>query len=215
MLKRAEGIRPWPVIASLVVLAALAAYVFALPPRSLGVHHLDLCPPTLAGIPGEELGLDQTVLDDLQPDGLLSRGYRRPDGVPVWLIIVYFENARLGAHDPLLCYRSQGFELELLPDETIQTSLGAVPTKTFRAVRGSRVERVNYFWYTAGARALAEVRTFRDEMFFQGLKENRSFGAFVRVSTLEMPDADAAVRWNHDLTRDLAPWLPRFFPETE
>jgi len=209
-------LRAGPIGVSLLALAALAVYVFALPPDSLGVTHLDLCPTELAGLPGQDLDLSQTVLDDLQPDGILSRGYVRPDGVPIWLIIVYFENARLGAHDPLLCYRSQGFELELLPDEAIDTSLGRFPTKVFRAVRGNRVERVNYFWYTAGATALAEVRAFRDEMFLQGLKRNRSFGAFVRVSTLEIGgDNSTAERWNHSLTRDLAPWLPRFFPETD
>lgn len=204
-----------PVAISLAALALLAVYVLAVPPRALGVHHLDLCPATLAGIPGGDLDLSQTVLDDLQPDGVLSRAYARPDGVPVWIIVVYFENARLGAHDPLLCYRSQGFELELLPDESVDSALGAIPTKAFRAVRANRVERVNYFWYTAGATALAEVRTFRDEMFFQGLRQNRSFGAFVRISTLEAGDGEDAARWNHEFVRDLANWLPRFFPETD
>ena len=208
-------LRPAPIVGSLVILAALAAYVLALPPKSLGVHRLDICPTELAGMPGRDLDLSQTVLEDLRSDGILSRAYTRPDGIPVWLIIVYFENARLGAHDPLLCYRSQGFELEQLPDEIIETSLGRVPTKTFRAVRGNRVERVNYFWYTAGAKALAEVRVFRDDMFLQGLKKNRSFGAFVRISTLETGDGRAALVWNHTFARELAPWLPRFFPETD
>ncbi|MEZ4651398.1 MAG: EpsI family protein [Candidatus Eisenbacteria bacterium] len=208
-------LKPVPIIASLVLLAALAVYVVALPPKTLGQHFLGTCPTTLATMPGVDLDLSQTVLDDLQPDGILSRAYQRPDGLPVWLIIVYFENARLGAHDPLLCYRSQGFELELLPDEIVQTAIGPVPTKAFRAVRGTRVERVNYFWYTAGAKALAEVRAFRDEMFFQGLKENRAFGAFVRISTVESAGTEDAVRWNHEFLQDLAPWLPRFFPEND
>ncbi|MCA9756398.1 MAG: EpsI family protein [Candidatus Eisenbacteria bacterium] len=208
-------LKPLPIIASLVMLAALAVYVVALPPKKLGTQHLDTCPMTIASMRGVDLDLSQTVLDDLQPDGILSRAYERPDGLPVWLIIVYFENARLGAHDPLLCYRSQGFELELLPDEVVQTGIGPVPTKAFRAVRGNRVERVNYFWYTAGAKALAEVRAFRDEMFLQGLKENRAFGAFVRISTVESDGAADAVRWNHTFLQDLAPWLPRFFPEND
>ncbi len=198
---------------SLLLLLGLGAYVALLPPTSMGETHLETCPASLAGLPGTELGLDQTVVDDLAADAFLSRLYERPDGVPLWLMVVYFENARLGAHDPILCYQSQGFEVEFLPDETLETALGPVPMKRFRAVRGDRVEKVNYFWYTAGQKALAEVRTFRDQMFLQGLRENRSFGAFVRISTLEIPDEKTAGSWIDRMVGEFAPLLPSFFPE--
>jgi EpsI family protein len=200
------------VLISISLLAGLAAYVVLWPPQRASATRLDEMPASILGFPGSEVGLDQAVLDDLNPDGLICREYRRPDNLPVWLIVVYFENARLGAHDPLLCYRSQGFTIEPLPDETLSSSIGPIPMRSFRAVRGGRVERVSYFWYTAGAQALAEVKAFRDSMFWQGLLHNRSFGAFVRVSTIET-DPEQANAIVARFVQQMAPSLPKIFPE--
>ena len=51
-------------------------------------------------------------------------------------------------------------------------------------------------------------------MFFQGLRSNRSFGAFVRVSTLVGEDPAAGARAMQEVLRDLATHLPGFFPES-
>lgn len=204
-----------PVVATLVLLAALAGYVLAFPPGEVGVTYLDQCPMQLAGLPGTDLDLEQTVLDDLRPDGILSRRYDRPDGVPVWLVIVYFENARTRAHDPQLCYRSQGFQVTDLPELPVDTALGTIPLQVFEAKRGARTEKVSHFWYTAGQTAIGEMQAFRDNMFLQGLLKNRSFGAFVRISTLETSRPGEADLVIEAFTRELAGLLPQFFPETE
>jgi EpsI family protein len=202
-------------VVSLGLLGLLALYVRLLPPHKVGAAYLDLCPRQIAGLPGRDLALDQTVLDDLNADATLSRLYKRANGLPLWLVIVYFENARLGLHDPYLCYRSQGFAVEDLPGRKIETDLGEVPVQTFRAARGDRHERVYYFWYSSGRTTLANVKTFRDRMFFDGLKRNRSFGAFIRVSTLEDGDTDASDAALETFIQKLAPLLPKFFPEPE
>lgn len=204
-----------PIAVSLAFLASLATYIVAFPPGEVGATYLELCPTMIAGCPGEDLGMDETVLDDLQPNAILSRRYVRPDGLPVWVLIVYFENARTRAHDPLLCYRSQGFELEMLPDRNLESALGTIPVQTFRAVRGSRDERVYHFWYTAGESVIGEMKTFRDDMFLQGLLRNRSFGAFVRISTLDNGEPAEAIGYLDTFTREVAAHLPRFFPEPD
>ncbi len=201
------------IVATLLLLGGLAVYVLLIPPQTSGGASLDVLPLDLSGLPGEELAIEQMVLDDLNPDAILSRRNTRPDGLPVWLVIIYFENARLGAHDPELCYRSQGFEVAEAPTGGIPTELGPIPVVSFDAVRGSRREMVRYFWYTAGRQTLAEVKAFRDEMFFQGLKSNRSFGAFVRVSTLAGEDPALSEEVLREYIRDLAPYLPRMFPD--
>jgi EpsI family protein len=201
------------VLASLAVLGLLTLYVLVFPPWKTAGTRLESCPMTLAGYPGTKLSLTQTVLDDLNPDDYLIREYDRADGLPIWLVIVYFQNARLGAHDPLLCYRSQGFKVETLPEAHLQTALGVVPIQIFRAVKGNRAELVYYFWYAAGGQVLAEVKAWRDRMFFQGVRTNRSFGAFVRVSTIERNDPAGAAGSLQSVIRDLAPLLPGFFPE--
>lgn len=202
------------VLASLALVAALAGYVVAFPPFKLEGTRMDTCPLVLAGMPGATLSLEQAVLDDLDPDDYLIRQYERPDGVPVWLVIVYFQNARLGAHDPQICYRSQGFRVEDLPSGSVSTAIGPVPYRSFVAEQGPRRELVRCLWYTAGG-ALADVKGWRDRMFFQGLRNNRSFGAFIRISTLEAGDPAEAARIITEVTRDLAPLLPGFFPTND
>ena len=205
MLKNAK------VLTSLGILVLLAGYVFAFRPVKLAGTRLDTCPMELAGMPGAKLTLAQAVLDDLDPDDYLIREYTRPDGAPAWLVIVYFQNARLGAHDPQICYRSQGYEVQELPAGSVATEIGPFPYRKFMAVKGSKRELVQCFWFTAGG-PLADVKGWRDRMFFQGLRNNRSFGAFVRISTMDTGDMAAAERAITDITRALAPHLPGFFP---
>jgi EpsI family protein len=201
------------VAASLACLAALAGYVLLFPPTRIQGTQLDTCPMVLAGLPGTKLTMEQTVLDNLDPDDYLLRSYTRPDGSPVWVVIVYFQNARLGAHDPELCYRSSGFRVHPLPGGKVESAIGPVPYLSFLAEKGSRSELVDYFWYTSGGQFLSEVKAWRDRMFFHGLRSNRSFGAFVRVSTLTGTDLPAAGEAVLRVTEDLAPRLPGFFPE--
>jgi EpsI family protein len=199
------------VLTTFGLVALLAGYVLVFPPWKAQGTRLDTCPMELGGMPGTKLTLEQTVLDDLDPDGYLVRRYERPDGIPIWLVIVYFQNARLGAHDPQVCYRSQGFQVQALPDGTVATAIGPVPYRGFLAVKGSRRELVRCLWYTGGG-VLADVKGWRDRMFFQGLRSNRSFGAFVRISTLETGDPGTAEQLVTKFTRDLAPHLPELFP---
>jgi EpsI family protein len=199
------------VLTSLGMLVLLAGYVLAFRPLKLEGTRLDTCPMELAGMPGTKLTLDQAVLDDLDPDDYLIRQYMRADGIPVWLVIVYFQNARLGAHDPQICYRSQGYQVQELPAGSVATAIGPFPYRSFVAVKGPRREVVQCLWFTAGG-ALADVKGWRDRMFFQGLRNNRSFGAFVRISTMDTGDMVTAERAITDITRDLAPNLPGFFP---
>ena len=199
------------VLTSLGMLVLLAGYVLAFQPLKLEGTRLDTCPMELAGMPGTNLTLDQAVLDDLDPDDYLIREYTRADGIPVWLVIVYFQNARLGAHDPQICYRSQGYQVQELPAGSVATAIGPFPYHSFVAVKGSRREVVRCLWFTAGG-VLADVKGWRDRMFFQGLRNNRSFGAFVRISTMDAGDMGVAERAITDITYDLARYLPGFFP---
>ena len=200
-------------VGSLALLALLAAYVLFIPPGRASTIHLATLPGEIAGFSGRDLPLEQAVLDDLDPDGILIRRYERAGVSPVWLVVVYFENARLGAHNPELCYRSQGFDVKLEADRALESAIGTVPCKVFEATRGDRQELVNYFWYTAGRRAIGEVKTFRDQMFFQGLKSNRSFGAFVRISTLTNGDRAGADALLARFVEQLAQDLPAMIPE--
>lgn len=204
MLKRSPRVLVPPLL-----LILLALYRLIFPPAPGAESRLSELPMDLAGLPGETIDPDQAVLDELDSDDLLIRRYIRPNGIPVWVVLVYFVNTRLGGHDPQLCYRSQGYAVRELSPMELESALGTLTAERFDADRPGRRERVTTFWYTPGGRAVSDVRKYRFELFLQGLRENRLYGVFVRVSTLERGDPEAADRWNRRFVAELARALPQ------
>lgn len=97
-------------LAAVVMLVATSASVLLTPPIDLAAGH-----GILRGVPhefgpwqGTDAQFEQAVVEELRADDLLIRRY--VDGTrSVWLCLVYHQNRRYGAHDPLLCYTSQGY----------------------------------------------------------------------------------------------------------
>lgn len=185
----------------------LGAYQTGFPRGHGPVSHLHDLPLDLLGLQGQDVPISQAILDDLESDDLLVRRYRRADGQPIWLVAIYFLNARRGGHDPELCYMSQGFRIKDLPDLHVQHGDRGFVAQQFLAERPGRTERVAIFWYTQGYGEMKGVDRYRRELFWQGLWHNVSYGVFVRVSTLESPDGQAE-EWNRRFAAEVAAQLP-------
>jgi len=171
-------------LALLALLAATAAYVWLHPPENLALGR-----GVLTGVPtvfgpwnGTELSFDDAVVDELQSDDLLVRRYERGDR-PVWLCIVYHQHKRYGAHDPQLCYESQGYLIEHASQARVDDgSPGGLTVNRFVADR-PRHQRLVYYWWNSRGLATADREEMRRRMLLSGTLENRSWGAFVRVET--------------------------------
>jgi EpsI family protein len=196
-----------------IVLILLGAYRIAAPPGAGAETDLASLPRELLGLQGVDVSTEQAILDDLDPDDLLIRRYTRPDGVPIWVVMIYFVNTRLGGHDPQLCYRSQGYRTKNLPEQQIESAIGPITAESFIATRGMRSERVATVWYTSGEGTISDVRRYRRQLFFQGLRENRLYGIFVRVSTLESERPGEAEAWNARFLAVIVENLPRLVHE--
>ena len=101
----------WLVI--LVLLAGTGLYGALHPPANLAAGRgvLRKVPELLGEWNGADLSFEDAVVDELHPDDLLVRRYTRGADL-VWLCIVYHQNRRYGAHDPHVCYESQGYHIE-------------------------------------------------------------------------------------------------------
>jgi EpsI family protein len=196
-----------------LLLCLVGTYRVLDPPGEGATSRLEELPTVLLGCKGEELPVADAVLDDLGSDDILVRRYGRPDGLPIWVVLIYFVNSRLGGHDPQLCYVSQGYRVEEMPALQTESALGPLEAERFVARRPGRAERVATFWYTPGKRLVSDVRRYRNSLFLQGLRENRSYGVFVRVSTVEnglLVEGDA---WNERFAAELASILPTLIVE--
>jgi EpsI family protein len=201
------------VLAPGLLLLLIGVYRIASPPGAGAKSDLAALPREMLGLSGTDVPTEQAILDDLDPDDLLIRRYTRPDGVPIWVVMIYFVNTRLGGHDPQLCYRSQGYRTKDLPDQQIESAIGRITAESFVAIRGMRSERVATVWYTSGEEAISDVRRYRRQLFFQGLRENRLYGIFVRVSTLESERPGEAEGWNARFLAAIVENLPRLVHE--
>ena len=121
-------------LATVVLLAATGLYVLRHPPENLALGHgvLSACPESFGDWNGTDLSFQDAVVEELKADDLLIRRYRR-GGATVWLCMVYHQNRRFGAHDPRLCYQSQGYILE--PGKRVRVDDGpAGETKVLASV---------------------------------------------------------------------------------
>jgi len=168
-----------------IVLAVAAAYVWLRPPErmALGAGSLDAFPAELDGWRSEDRQFDDVVYKELSADATLLRRYSRADGASVWLVIVYHENERYGAHDPVVCYTAQGWALRDQGTVTLAHEAGEFDVNWMVMAAGGEERMVLYWWYTAGDLATADRSEFMKRMAAAGMRSNTTFGAFVRVST--------------------------------
>lgn len=196
-----------------LLLCLVGGYRFAFPPTEGAESQLKELPYQILGCPGVDLPTEAAIIDDLDSDDLLSRIYRRPDGVPVWVILVFFMNTRLGGHDPQLCYRSQGFKTQELPDLSVEARIGTLRAESFLATRSNRAERVATFWYAPGGRLVSDASQYRSRLLMEGIRRNRTYGVFARISTLETGNPGEAEAWAGRFAAEIANLLPDLIRE--
>lgn len=202
-----------PILVPGLLLCMLGGYRFGFPPSGGAESYLRELPYQILGCAGEDLPTEAAILDDLDSDDLLIRLYRRPDGMPVWVVLVYFMNTRLGGHDPQLCYRSQGFRTEGLPDLTVEARMGLLRAESFMATRSNRAERVATFWYAPGGRLVSGESQYRSRLLMEGIRRNRTYGVFARISTLETGRQGEAEAWVGRFAAEIASMLPDLIRE--
>jgi EpsI family protein len=196
-----------------LLLLATAAYVWMHPPENvaLGRAVLARCPVTFGPWNGTDLSFEDAVVEDLDADDLLVRRYERSGDV-AWLCVVYHQRKRYGAHDPRLCYESQGYLVERESRERVEDGTpGGLLVNRFVADR-PRDRRLVYYWYRAGGLTTADVEAMRRQMAVAGALDEPSWGAFVRVETpVRGKDDGAADRRLGDFAARVAAGLPAVF----
>jgi len=199
----------------LLLLAATAAYGALHPPLNLAAGRgvLARVPERIGEWNGTELSFEDAVVEELRADDILIRRYERGAEV-VWLCIVYHQNRRYGAHDPRLCYESQGYVIEREREGRMEGSSGGVPARWFVAERPRGNRLVAYWWSTTGL-ATTDSWAFRRQMAVRGALDNRSWGAFVRVETpIAGGDEAGAARRLVEFGSQVSGLLPAVFADS-
>jgi EpsI family protein len=198
---------------TLLMLLGSAAAVWLHPPIDLAAGRglLRAVPDRFGAWQGEELRFEDAVVEELRADDLLIRRYRA-DGRSAWLCVVYHQNRRYGAHDPHLCYESQGFVVREEGHRPVDNGTAeGMLANAFAAERRGRTRLVWYWWTTDGL-TTADARRFRGRMALLGALENRSWGAFVRVETVIGDEGRAVAEARlADFAQEVARAMPAVF----
>jgi EpsI family protein len=180
----AEGLRPTQYLADKLGPLDLEATI----PKAFGDWRMDTTAPAAVVNPQVSAALDRIYTE------ILSRTYvHTTSGYRIMLSIAYGRDQSdgLNAHDPAVCYPSQGFEVRKRLTSTVQTALGPIPVRQIEARLGnSRPEPVTY-WMTMGehvGRAGWQRKMAQMQYALRGLIAD---GLIFRVSSID-PEARRA-----------------------
>lgn len=132
----------------------------------------------------QDLTISNAAYKALDPDSLIIREYRNDKNHRLSLTIVYHENARWGAHNPQVCYKSQGWRILSSNKRGINTLLDrAFEINQFAVTKNDSIYLISYWWYTSGKRQMASRLKHMFYMSLNGFLHGHIESGFVSLST--------------------------------
>jgi EpsI family protein len=202
------------VVSALLILTAV--YVYLNPPErmALGSGSLARFPLELGDWSGVDRGFDDVVYEELSADATLVREYGRGDDL-VWFVVIFHQNERYGAHEPVVCYRSQGWSIVDEGTRALHRPGDQFDANWLLVESRGETRLALYWWYTAGDLATGDRDQFFARMARSGIVSNVTFGAFVRVSTVvRNADIDGAFDTVTGFAEEALKQLPGLFELT-
>lgn len=222
LVARARPNVPFTVATLLLVIAAVASQVVSRPlmlvperPQGLGSF-----PQRIGDWQGRDALVDQVYLDELQvSDHLMSNFFRPGDQAPVELWVAYYDSQVKGAsvHSPQSCLPGGGWRIDSLASHAVDNvGPAGAPLQVNRAVISKGDARqVVYYWFDQRGRHLTNEFAVKWYIFQDGITQNRTDGALVRVLTMvadvkDVPEADARLA---AFVQGIAPQLDYHLPD--
>ena len=157
----------------------------------------------------KDLTISEGAYKALEPDSLVMREYTNEKGEPLLLCIVYHRDDRWGAHNPQVCYRSQGWQVTDTKTRTIKY-LGNkdFELNEFIISKNNENKIVTYWWYSSGKKQMGSRRKHMIYMCLNGLIYGHMESGFIRVSTpVALNNPTASRERIDDFCRTLVPAL--------
>jgi EpsI family protein len=173
-------------------------------------------PRTLGDWSSNDIALSQDILDILGPGDFLLRDYRGPDGADVDLFIAYFPSQRSGdaIHSPKNCLPGAGWAPVSSNRITINLpGRTPFPANRYLIAKGED-RRLVLYWYWAHDRAVASEYAAKFYLVADSIRERRSDGSLIRVTTLLAPheSLDSGQRRLLTLAGKVVPLIDSYVP---
>ncbi len=161
--------------------------------------------------------LDPVVEETLGADDYRQVNMTRADGAEVGLFMAWYaDQGRGGVHSPEICLPGSGWEIAWLERTDIAAEVGsATPFMINRAiVQHGEARMMVFYWFDQKGRKVAWDLAAKFWLMVDGIREGRTDGALIRLSTPIRPgESDAAAEERLlDALMAIEPPLPRFVP---
>lgn len=208
--------------ASLVIVAVVAASVFALPEREEIVpdrKQYAEFPLEFEGWGGRTGYIEQLVLDSLRLTDYAMTDYRGEDGGSVNFYSAYYDSQKKGAsaHSPRSCIPGGGWRITSLKDHNIPgTNIGNSPLVVNRLLieRGESKQLV-YYWFQQRGRIVTNEYLMKWYLFWDAMTKSRTDGALMRLTTTL--DAGQGIKVADDrleaFAKEISPIIPEYVPQ--
>lgn len=218
-----KSLRPNPQFLAalgIVVVAAVVSRTVSEPPTLVPDRaHLATFPLVIGDFSGREFPVEKIYLDELKlSDYLMSRYTRPSDDIPVEIWIAYYDSQAKGAsiHSPQACLPGGGWQIESFTQPVIpNVQADGSGIKVNRAVIAmGDARQLVYYWFDQHGKKETSEYKVKWLIFWDGLTQNRTDGALVRLTTLvmdkaDLPKADARLQ---DFMRAADPKLAYYLP---
>jgi len=158
--------------------------------------------------------LDDQVLSVLKPDDYFLGDYSPADAQPVGLYMVYYGQQRDGSalHSPKVCLPGGGWIIE--SESVLELSLDGFEGAVNRVViRQGNYRQLVYYWIQQQGDIFTNEYVARASLLLSAIREQRTDGALIRLSTLVKNDDVAAADVHlQKFLQVAAPRMARHFP---
>ncbi len=131
----------------------------------------------------DELTMDPSALDLIQPDKMIYREYRSA-GKSINLYIGYYKNMEKSdlAHSPLVCYQGQGWGIESLSVIDIPAGISRNIRVNSMIIKKGADKETAFYWFAAKEFETASLSSMRVRLFLRKLMGKPTPNCFIRVS---------------------------------
>ena len=205
--------------ASLILVAAVAVSVFALPEREEVIpdrkNYVDF-PLEFNGWSGRKGSIEKLVLDSLKLTDYSMIDYRGGDGGLVNFYSAYYDSQKKGSsvHSPRSCIPGGGWRITSLDDRSIQgVNIGNTPLVVNRLViEKGEAKQLVYYWFQQRGRVITNEYMMKWYLFWDAMTKSRTDGALMRLTTVLNNGQNIKIADDRleSFAREVSPIIPEY-----
>jgi len=197
----------WIVVVTFILASSLVTKIEMAKRRVSYSARLDKFPAKIGNWQGEDIKVEDRVLDILGTNDVIIRRYEDKSGNSVILTVVYSDNNRDSFHPPEYCYIGGGAKLISKTKEKIPLDLGKGFIVNKLVMKYSRGIIKAWYWYSAGDIFMDNYYLQQADLALKAFKGTGLDGALIRVS-IDRGGAEMESRAK-DFIRETVPFLKK------